>query len=64
MDEMIDDFVTFFVAGQETSANSLAFCFLELAQNPLIVQKLRLELDQVLGSKNNICIEDLTNIYS
>jgi cholesterol 24(S)-hydroxylase len=63
MEEMIDDFVTFFVAGQETSANSLAFCFLELAQNPLIVQKLRLELDQVLGSKNNICIEDLNALH-
>lgn len=39
MEDMIDDFITFFVAGQETTANTLAFCFLELARNPLIVQK-------------------------
>lgn len=39
MEDMIDDFITFFVAGQETTANALAFCFLELARNPLVVQK-------------------------
>jgi hypothetical protein len=39
MEDMIDDFITFFVAGQETTANTLAFCFLELARNPEIVEK-------------------------
>ena len=39
MDQMIDDFLTFFVAGQETSANTLTFCFMELAQNPHVVKK-------------------------
>jgi cholesterol 24(S)-hydroxylase len=63
MEDMVDDFLTFFLAGQETSANTLAFCFLELTQNPLVVQKLRLELDQVLGSKSYICIEDLNELH-
>lgn len=36
---MVDDFMTFFIAGQETTANTLAFCFKELARNPKIVKK-------------------------
>jgi cholesterol 24(S)-hydroxylase len=36
---MVDDFMTFFLAGQETTANTLAFCFLELGQNPEILKK-------------------------
>lgn len=39
MEDMIDDFITFFIAGQETTANTLAFCFLELARHPEIVKK-------------------------
>jgi cholesterol 24(S)-hydroxylase len=36
---MIDDFVTFFIAGQETTANTLGFCFLELGKNPQVLEK-------------------------
>jgi cytochrome P450 len=36
---MIDDFMTFFIAGQETTANTLAFCFLELCKNPGVLKK-------------------------
>ena len=39
LEDMIDDFLTFFLAGQETTANSLSFCILELARNPKIMQK-------------------------
>ncbi len=42
VDLMIDDFVTFFVAGQETTANALAFCFYELAKNKDIYQRFEL----------------------
>jgi len=45
MEDMIDDFVTFFCAGQETTANTLAFCFIEIAKNLLVVKKLREEKD-------------------
>lgn len=34
MDDLIDQFLTFFIAGQETTANSLAFAILELGRNP------------------------------
>ena len=33
LEAMIDDFITFFIAGQETTANTLAFCFLELKEH-------------------------------
>lgn len=39
IEDMIDDFITFFIAGQETTANALAFCFMELARNPLVIEK-------------------------
>ena len=39
LEMMIDDFVTFFIAGQETTANTLAFCFLELGRNKPVFNK-------------------------
>jgi cholesterol 24(S)-hydroxylase len=39
MEIMIDDFLLFFVAGQETTANTLAFCFQELGRNTDVVEK-------------------------
>ncbi len=35
----VDDFVTFFVAGQETTANTVAFIMRELGNRPDIMQK-------------------------
>ena len=40
MEAMVDDFVTFFIAGQETTANALAFTFAELGKNREIFLKL------------------------
>ena len=34
MEDIIDEFVTIFMAGQETTANSLGFTLLEIARNP------------------------------
>jgi cholesterol 24(S)-hydroxylase len=39
MEALIDDFVTFFIAGQETTANTLAFSFLEMGRNPEVFKK-------------------------
>jgi cytochrome P450 len=39
VENMVDDFITFFIAGQETTANTLAFTFLELGKNKEIVTK-------------------------
>jgi cholesterol 24(S)-hydroxylase len=59
---MIDEFITFFMAGQETTANTLSFCLIEIAKNPLILKKLREEIDSVLGNRNVITIDDLNKL--
>lgn len=62
MEKMIDDFMTFFVAGQETTANTLAFCFLELGKNPDIVHKAREEIDRVLGERTEVTYQDVNDL--
>lgn len=39
LEELVDDFLTFFVTGQETTANTLAFAVMELDLNPHCFQK-------------------------
>lgn len=39
IEAMVDDFVTFFIAGQETTATTLTFLFMELAKNPEVLAK-------------------------
>uniref|UniRef100_A0A3Q0RIF8 Cholesterol 24-hydroxylase n=1 Tax=Amphilophus citrinellus TaxID=61819 RepID=A0A3Q0RIF8_AMPCI len=56
---MLDNFVTFFVAGQETTANQLAFCIMELGRNPDILEKAKKEVDDVIGMKREISYDDL-----
>nr|AHL88997.1 cytochrome p450 3049E1 [Brachionus koreanus] len=61
-DKLVDDFITFFVGGQETTANALSFCFLELGQNPQVLKKLKEEIDLVLGKKSTIDQDDLARL--
>nr|AUX14953.1 cytochrome p450 CYP46A4 [Kryptolebias marmoratus] len=56
---MLDNFVTFFIAGQETTANQLAFCVMELGRHPEILEKVRKEVDDVIGMKQDISYDDL-----
>ncbi|KAK9531043.1 hypothetical protein VZT92_010494 [Zoarces viviparus] len=56
---MLDNFVTFFIAGHETTANQLAFCIMELARLPDILEKVRKEVDDVIGMKQDITCDDL-----
>ncbi|XP_055729267.1 cholesterol 24-hydroxylase-like isoform X1 [Salvelinus fontinalis] len=56
---MLDNFVTFFIAGQETTANQLAFAVMELGRLPEILTKVRQEVDDVLGMKQEINFDDL-----
>jgi cytochrome P450 len=59
---MTDDFATFFVAGQETTANTLAFCFLEIGKNPEIANKAREEIDRVLGERTEVTFQDVNDL--
>uniref|UniRef100_A0A3Q0RET5 Cytochrome P450, family 46, subfamily A, polypeptide 1, tandem duplicate 4 n=1 Tax=Amphilophus citrinellus TaxID=61819 RepID=A0A3Q0RET5_AMPCI len=56
---MLDNFVTFFIAGQETTANKLGFCIMELGRHPEILEKARKEVDDVIGMKRDISYDDL-----
>lgn len=59
---MTDDFVTFFVAGQETTANTVAFCFQELGKNPDVVKRAQEEIDRVLGKRTEITYQDVSEL--
>lgn len=52
MDEIVAQAFVFFLAGFETSATTLTFCFMELARNPEIQEKVREELKRVLKAHN------------
>uniref|UniRef100_A0A8C5ASS2 Cholesterol 24-hydroxylase-like n=1 Tax=Gadus morhua TaxID=8049 RepID=A0A8C5ASS2_GADMO len=58
-DVMLDNFVTIFIAGQDTTGSQLAFCIMELGRNPDIMQKAQKEVDAVLGMKQEISYDDL-----
>ncbi|KAF1376366.1 hypothetical protein PFLUV_G00210780 [Perca fluviatilis] len=58
-ESMLDNFVTFFIAGQETTANQLAFCIMELGRHRDILEKVKKEVDDVVGMKQEISYDDL-----
>jgi cytochrome P450 len=49
--ELRDEVVTLFLAGHETTALALSFCFYLLAQHPEAAARLCAELDEVLGER-------------
>ncbi|XP_071832850.1 cholesterol 24-hydroxylase-like isoform X1 [Apostichopus japonicus] len=55
---MIDEFATFFVAGQETTAQLMSFTCEYVGRHPQVYQKLKEETDEVIGSKTFISYED------
>ena len=59
--ELRNETVTFLLAGHETTANTLAWTFYLLSQNPSIEKQLRAELSQVLG-KRLPGVEDLPKL--
>ncbi|XP_039874192.1 cholesterol 24-hydroxylase-like isoform X2 [Simochromis diagramma] len=56
---MLDNLVTFIIAGQETTANQLAFCIMELGRHPDILERVKKEVDDVIGMKREISYDDL-----
>ncbi|XP_062483938.1 cholesterol 24-hydroxylase isoform X3 [Pezoporus occidentalis] len=58
-ENILDNFITFFVAGHETTANQLSFTVMALAQHPEILERLQAEVDDVLGAKRDLDSEDL-----
>ncbi|XP_057515402.1 protein LUTEIN DEFICIENT 5, chloroplastic [Amaranthus tricolor] len=59
--QLRDDLMTLLIAGHETSAAVLTWTFYLLSQNPGVVEKLRYEVDTVLGERFPT-IQDLKNL--
>ncbi|XP_022088638.1 cholesterol 24-hydroxylase-like isoform X2 [Acanthaster planci] len=56
---LIDEFVTFFIAGQETTANLLSFTLVELGHHPEVMHRLKTEIDAVYGDKEFLEYADI-----
>lgn len=48
-----DQLVAILLAGRDTTASALSWAFLELARNPQVVERLRAEIREHLGTKNS-----------
>jgi len=59
--QLRDETITLFLAGHETTANTLAWTWMLLAQNPPIEKKFHEELDGVLGGRAP-SVEDLPKL--
>jgi cholesterol 24(S)-hydroxylase len=62
LDDMIDEFLTIFIAGQETTANSLSFVLYEIISNPHVEEKLLNEINEVLGERDHVEFDDLAKL--
>nr|UOU03253.1 cytochrome P450 3049B3 [Brachionus rubens] len=62
IEKIIDHFVSFFIAGIETTTNALTFLFYELSRNLHVFNKVRNEIDEKIGSKPKLTYEDLENL--
>ncbi|RKK86564.1 Bifunctional cytochrome P450/NADPH--P450 reductase [Fusarium oxysporum] len=49
---IVDNLITFLIAGHETTSGLLSFAFYYLLENPEKLQKAREEVDEVLGEEN------------
>ncbi|NXR24740.1 CP46A hydroxylase, partial [Cinclus mexicanus] len=58
-ENILDNFITFFVAGHETSANQMTFTVMALGQHPEILERAQTEVDEILGAKRDVDYEDL-----
>ncbi|XP_071482686.1 cholesterol 24-hydroxylase-like, partial [Diadema antillarum] len=62
MQEMIDEFFTLFIAGQETTGNLLAFTLQQLCRYPHVYEKVKQELDEKFGDKKFVSYEDIMKL--
>lgn len=60
-EQLLDECITLFFAGHDTTAATLMWCWALLGQNPFVAQQLIAELDSVLGD-DPITFEQLANL--
>jgi len=57
--QLRDETITIYVAGHETSAYALSWTFYELMQNPDVYQKVRAEVQEILGENGKLRMDEL-----
>nr|QVK45597.1 cytochrome P450 [Brachionus paranguensis] len=62
LETVVDDILSILNGGQETTANAILFCLLEIHRNKPVMDKLMDELENVLGQRNKIGTEDLQKL--
>eukprot|EP00731_Ephydatia_muelleri_P028804 Em0020g448a len=62
METLVDDFVTFYIAGQETTANTLSFAIILIQQHPEVLESLLSEIADVLGDRKEVTGDDLDKL--
>ncbi|KAJ8046082.1 Cholesterol 24-hydroxylase [Holothuria leucospilota] len=62
MEEMIDECFTFFIAGQETTAQLMSYTFEMIGRHPEIYKKLQEEVDCIIGEKPVISYDDISKL--
>ncbi|USP74599.1 uncharacterized protein yc1106_01873 [Curvularia clavata] len=60
-DNVIDNMITFLIAGHETTSGLLSFTFYYLLKNPQAYEKAQQEVDEVIG-KGPITVDHLTKV--
>ncbi|XP_071951934.1 cholesterol 24-hydroxylase-like isoform X2 [Antedon mediterranea] len=61
-ENIVDEFVTFFVAGNETTSSLLSFTLILLGRHPDVQRKVQLEIDEVIDGKKDIEYHDLLKL--
>ncbi|XP_027705110.1 cholesterol 24-hydroxylase [Vombatus ursinus] len=56
---LVDNFVTFLIAGFDTTSSQVLLALMELQRYPKIIERLRAEVNEVIGSKKIIEYQDL-----
>ncbi|RBQ74718.1 hypothetical protein FVER14953_00317 [Fusarium verticillioides] len=60
-ESIVDNLLTFLIAGHETTSSLLSFCFYYLLENPHVLRRVQQEVDTVVGS-DTITVDHLSNM--
>jgi cytochrome P450/NADPH-cytochrome P450 reductase len=60
-DSVIDNMITFLIAGHETTSGLLSFAFYYMLKNPKAYERAQAEVDEVIG-KESITVEHLSKL--
>jgi len=58
-EDLVDDYLTLFIAGQDTTANALSFLFLEVGRHPEVLARMVKEVDEILQGRSYVTFDDL-----